>query len=954
MANEITMRVGFEGAPGGDAALQESVAKAKAAQEEAARASERAAQEEAEHLKLIEAQYGQLGPAAAKAYGQARTASEAARSAVTRFSEAAKSGGEGVEVAAREAASAVSKLEAEIRALRAAGGDVTALEAALASLRAELKATAADASGVASAFRGADAAIERFETVAKKSVRGAAQAAISAKVEIEQLAAETNRLRDSGKNVEVYERRLQSLEARYRGAERSAAIFRRAQKDVDDEFKLATVRAGEVEGQISSLTDAIILKFPKAEQTILGFGASLLTLRTAYAETRQFVSFMKETFGVDIDAAVKQSLAGWFELDDRIGALQRRMLGLAGEEVSLANKTKILAAANIQHGESVAEVEAAYAKLTEGMQEQRQQIAENQKGFQALLEAAAGTKVDDLAAGVDILTKSLNDLGVQIGDTAIFGAKSTQDLEGALQKLAGTQAFPEFLERLKQTERQLDAMRGVVDFLPTEAREKLERYIKLFDEQLKPILQSVPALAADAVAALEKFGVKTPRDISAAIDSLLGFQAAVQATGRVTTEQAQIIRTEARRIVEAIDQMPVAAQVQFADARDALEALASSVTGFADVALASFGVKTPEAIERSITSIDGLIAAFGPLGKVTAEQAAVVVAELQKILDAISILPAEQRAAMAEQETAVRALADQYGEIAVRRKQYAEDIVAAEEKQLAREKEILAERQEMLSTFASAFEQLQSKLDGKKGGDAAAAEVEKLKTELSGLEDLAILTPEQVARMAELQDQIGEATVASAAFATGNQAASLSVEEVDDAVVGLIDSLKANKQAWQDLPLASQEAIANMVGRLQQAGQEGTATAATIEDAFLTVGQIITQAGGSLGELGTAIDRNAEGVLDLRREFGSLQEGVDGLIEGTGKLGEAQKDAATLAKERSELAVKAAEEEKAALDASLESRGKEVEIMERQLVIWERVLVIAKEYKECVASTGFA
>lgn len=828
MGNEITMRVGFEGAPGGDAALQENLAKAKAAQEEASRATEKAAQEEAAHLALVQAQYGQLGPAAAKAYGQAEAAASEAAAAVSRFGDAAAKGGKGAERAAAQAAVAIEKLENEIRELRAAGG-----------------------------------------------------------------------------NVEVLEGQLRELNAQMERNVATAGKMRRALADAKDEFKASTARAGELEGQIGSLEGILNVL---GASTLGNVASKAVALQGAFLIT---VAAAKQIFDI-LDALTKQAGAAWEESLSRQDAAMRAASGETGQYA--ANLRNVLA----KNGYDVANASLA-------------DLMKMEEEFVGRLRAR-GAEMAKLSTQIKGDQKSLQD------DTAVT--------LGALKDLGAEQ-----LNNTAIAGRALDVVRELVARYK-ELGQEVPEALREWSVALERIAGQHESLLSILDRVLSAVGVRGPAAIDKQIDALREYAGEVERSGAVTADQAGLILSQIDQIRKALELLPESQQEAAAGMIASLEDLEERYRGLANVALSSFGVQTPDAIDRSIAKVDGLLAAFGPLGKVTAEQAAIVVAELQKILEAIALLPAEQKAAMVDQETAIRALADQYGEIAVRRKQYAADILAAEEAQLAREKEIVAERQELLSTFASTFEQLQSKLAGKQGGDAAAAEVEKLKTELAGLEDLAILTPEQVARMAELEDQIGSATVASAAFATGNKAASLSVEEVDGALVGLIDSLKDTEGGFANLPLAARAAVENMVGRLQQAAQEGTATGDTLNDVFLTVGRIVDEAGGSMGDLGTAINRANEDTLNLRREFGELEQGLAKTETAAKLLGETQKDAGTVAKEAAEAAVTAAKAQTEALEGTQKAQAANLELLERTATVWERIVGFAEAYKECLGSTS--
>jgi Mg2+ and Co2+ transporter CorA len=867
-SNELLLRMGVE-ASGVAAGAEEAVEQVKSAQQDLSASTARAAQEDADHLALVEAQYGQLGPAAAKAYGQATAAADAAGAASVAASKKATGSWRGFEVAAANAAGAVNRLEKEIEDLRAAGGNVTVLENRLEGLRAEAQ-----------------------------------------------------------RNSKAF------------------GEFRKNLRDVQDETKIAQRNAGEYEGTLTSLEDVVNSVNPALGNQVV----KLLAVQSAM--------FIVQNIGRDMAAGMRDIAVAIGVSDEAADKFAKNL-----EAKFSANPFKVFAS-------YLSEAQDKQAAFFENLSERMAaQVDETERASGALAQYALNLRNVLSGQGYDVAAASLEQLLVMEGEfrkriaergpaieklaTQIRGdQKALQDdtavTVGALAKLGDAE-----LQNAEKAKKSAEVVRELVQRYK-EAGIEVPGVLEDWNTRLQALVQSHENLATILDKVLSAVGVRGPAAIDKQIDALREYAGEVERSGNVTTDQAALILNSIEQIRRAIELLPEGQRQAAQGMLDALEDLEERYRGIAKVALATFGIQTPEAIGRSIEKVEGLISAFGPLGRVTAEQAAVVVAELQKILDAISVLPTEQRAAMADQEAAIRALADQYGEIAVRRKQYAEDIIASEEKQLAREKEILAERQELLSTFASVFDQLQAKLASRSDvAPGVDADVEKLRAELKQLQDIPLKSGEQVAQIAALEDELKKAAGTTLGFADAQKAATLTSQEVDDALAGLIDSIKGVEGGFANLPLAARYAVENMVGRLQQAAQEGTATKDVLNDAFVTVGRIIDEAGGSMGDLGTAINRANEDTLNLRREFGELEMGIAKAETAAKVLGETQKDAATISRERAEAAVKAANEEAAAVNVAKEAHAGVVVFLKEEVDLSARLLVIWKELKECMASASF-
>lgn len=850
MGNEVILKIGGEEDPSLNAALGEAAAKQKKLQEDAAAASRAAAEQEEADLKLIQAQYGQLGPAAAKAYGQAQASATAAAAAVDNFGKLAERGAKGAERAAGQAAVAIEKLEAEIKQLRATGADTEFLEGKLRELRAEMERNAVTAGKM------------------KKAIR-----------------------------------------------------------DAGDDIRATTAGAGELEGQIGSLEGIFNALGAK---TLGSFASKLVAVQGAFLIT---VAAAKQIYEI-LDVLTKDAAARWE------ASLERQ-----AEREEIASGAALHYAQNLRNVLAKQGYDVASASLS--------QLIAMEDEFQGRLRAR-GPAIEKLAEQFRGNRKSL------IDDTAV--------VLGALDEVGGAE-----LANTELAKKAAAAVSEVIERYKTAGKE-VPVILQDWNAYLQMLVGTHASLLSILTKVLDAIGIKGPEAINKQIDAVREYSVEVERSGKVNADQAILMLAQIDQIRKAIQLLPEHHRAAFLAMLQDLEKTEERYRHVAEVALAAFGVKTPEAIERSVVAIQGLIEAFGPLdsvsafeklagqidqfqsrfgkfGSVTAEQARLIVGEIQKILDSIALLPPAERAALAEEEALLRAQGHAYAQIALQRKEYSEDILATEEKQLEREKEILKERQELLSQFASVFDQLQAKL--RQSPEAGPnADVSALQAQIKALEDLPQRTLDQVNQLDALKTRLASAQQAQAAFAAGARDASLSVADVDDAIAGLVDSLKGVEGGFNNLPLASREAIENMLGRLQQAAQEGTATAATLNDAFLTVGQIIDQAGGSLGALGTALNRNAEDTLNLRREFGELEAGISDTADATGRLGDAQKDAATKAKEASDAAIKAAGEQAEAYKNLADAAGKANEQATTNLSNMERLLQVSLALKECWATTS--
>lgn len=437
---------------------------------------------------------------------------------------------------------------------------------------------------ISRASKSAGEAMEHFQKQAESGGKGAQRSAAQAQLAIDKLETAIEAARRTGGPVSTeWERRLVSLREEMRRGVETAGRFAAAQKDVQDELAASTEKAASFDEQATNLTDAIIKRFPKAQAAVIGFGASLATLQTAYSETRQFVDFMRERFGVDIDKAVQESIQGWALLIDEVVHGEERAQQAAERT---ANAAKIAAALGLERGKAgAAAVEDAQALLAqfEAIQQQIYQI--NQSGTQGLRDLAeglAGIKTEDLE---ERLNRTLDVVSL---------------FNGNMAELAASPSFPAFAEEVRKLAEILDkhgeALRAnlsgqeLIDF---------EAAVDTFQGSVRAKLAATVAFAVEATKdLLEAFGVQTPEAIRKSTDSLRGLIEVYGGLGKVTQEQAVQVAAEADRILKAIALLPPGQRAALADITASLHATSDVYRQHAED-VAAFAASGTKAIEEA-------------------------------------------------------------------------------------------------------------------------------------------------------------------------------------------------------------------------------------------------------------------------------------------------------------------------------------------------------------------
>ncbi len=668
----------------------------------------------------------------------------------------------------RTSEEALGKAEAALRKLGPALG-----------FKEDLKLVPPELEEVSRASKEAGSAMERFGAQAGKSVRGAQTAAVQAQGAIVRLEGAIERARATGGIVPPeWEKRLASLRAEMARNVTEAGRFVAIQKDVQDELAASTERAAGFDEQATTLTEGIIARFPKAQAAIVGFGASVATVQLAYRETRQFVDFMRDRFGVDIDKGIKEGIQAWAEFVDFVVNSEDRIQEAIDLEV---NAGLISDRLRRQQGETLQELTARIDSYSAGLRQARLDMEAGDEAAQEFAEGVAGIEVGDLEKRIQSLLDVLGQFKGDFGD------------------LASSAVFPRFAGEVK------------------EISEVLRRY----KETLRATLSG---------------------------QELIDFDAAV------TTFERSVRDKLAGTVAYAVEQT---------------KAL-----------LAVFGVQTPEAIRKSVESLRGLIEVFGGLGKVTHEQAAQVAAEADRILKAIALLPASQREALADTVASLHATSDAY-------RKHAEDVTAfaasgtkaIEEATAARlaawekEKEALAGLSEEAGSTRAA---LLKSLDTKKpeaGDDRRATDP---RGELAELKLKPIQTEEDLARIEELQDQLG-------GLRQKQEEARAGSEQVEAAIARFRQELEATGTALSTL---DQEGISVLLSRLQQTAEESGVTASQISEAFAGVDTVVAKAKERAAELNSsavAAQEVARGAAAQAQALGQGAQDIVGSVDTAGQ-----------------------------------------------------------------------
>lgn len=875
-----------------------------------------AAAEEEAQLRVVEAQYGQLGAAAAAAGEAAAAGAAAATVAAERLAVAVGAASE-VEVAANGAASeAAAAREADARAFAAA-------EAARSRRSVEGEAAREKAiAAAAEAYQTAETVAERAFAQAQAGAKGAERSIALATIATEEFEVAIAAAEQAGGNTSVLEARLAAVRQKTDQATTALGRYRAAAADASDKVKVATAKSGEFEGQLGSLEAVLNTVSPSlgnlaSKGVAIGGGIGIGVLAI------QQLSEVVEKLGKKAADAYADSLSHEIDLSERLSGSSVRLaqnlkniLAKEGYDVAGLSLSRLLdldqelaerlqartaaakRLADAIGGDAIA-LHDSTATLLQGLEKAREGHELNSKQAKRVLVEldAEIAKYEDIGRVAPVaLLKARHALEAIARTAADVRAEHDKLLEAVGVKSAA--AFFKGAEDIHRYVSELQiggAATAEAGGLIVQYVDGLRAQLRLLPEDQRVAAQGILAGLEDIAkgyretgeVALRAFGVQAPDAIQRSIESLIAYSKALTDSGAVTGAEGLKIIGAIKQVRDQIDQLPAA---QRSAAAASLAALDKIETGYRDVAAVAqkeFGLSTPGEIQRSVESLQTLAESFGPLGHVSREQAEKVRDSALQIQGAIALLPPEQRAAVVDQIASLQRLVDKYGFAAQKQQAFARDTAAA-----------FKEVTEIISASLDSFLQ---KVDEVKRASIAAGkggDLEGLKKEVVDLQRASaggLLTQDQQNRLNEVTDLLHDQGVAVSDLtdATGEQRTVngqlvISQEAVDSSLHDLLGSLFQSRDAWNALGTDARASIESQVSALQEAGRSGFATEGYIRSAFAAINDVFTAAGQGTTDLSLRLAETTDGTLDLRSAFAALDYATAAAAGSQAGLGAAQ------------------------------------------------------------------
>ncbi len=918
----------------------------------------------AQHISELGGEIPLKTDAAQEALKRAEEAARRAAAQARAFGEEARAGGTGAGEAAGKAAAAIAKLEAEVAKLKAAGRNVEALEAELKALQAQTVAiptsmqaaeeavarfgakAAGSGKGAAVALGAATAATDQLEAeIDQLAAKGVKVDAFRAKLDAMRVSIEANTLK-AGKMRGAMADASDALKvATARGGELSGQMG-----SLDGVLRLLGAGSlAETAERALALQGAFLITVATAKQFYDILEKLTKYAGNAWAEdlirqqeaadaasgaTARYAANLRNVLaqqGYDVAAdSVQGLMEKEREFQDRLRArgpaVDKLLAQIRGDLTALADDTAVTLGAleelaKVKGGdpfESAKASGAAYAELLR-MIESRSQ--------------ATGSASNDLTAGLKSVSEGL----LAIGSPAT--ARAVGDLEAVAQALANTaleaagvrttaaeiaafaKASVDAAEPVKNLALRVSdlndpakakrAAAAVTELVQKykDAGDEVPPVLQKWDTYLQRLVGTHVTLASRAKEMLEAVGVQTPDAIADTVRALEDYSREIELAGGHTTASAKLMLDGIEGVRTAMDKLPESARADVQGLLDRLQEYEQGLRQTADAAAATFGVTTPAAISRSIEALQGLIATWGGVSGTTQEQAARIAAEAQKIRESIATLPEAERDAAAAQAQILEGITVTYGKVAGSRQKFAIDILEAERKAAEEEARLIEERRQRLESLADAigstFSQLRQSLEKPaQGGEDIAALTEQIQAlEKANID--AGLSLEELDKLGELRGQLAGAQQAAAGWGQEAKKTTLGAQEVDAALSGLFDTLAQDGgRAFREIGEIQRDEIASMLDRLQETASRSGVSGDEINAVFGRIGEIVQEAGGSVGDLTNDIARSQESTLDLGRELERLSPKLDAAGEGMGKIGEEAKTTA----ERQEEAAKKTEE----------------------------------------------
>lgn len=260
--------------------------------------------------------------------------------------------------------------------------------------------------------------------------------------------------------------------------------------------------------------------------------------------------------------------------------------------------------------------------------------------------------------------------------------------------------------------------------------------------------------------------------------------------------------------------------------------------------------------------------------------AAAAKAAVQAVLAEVDRLPPGVRSNLELAAKYVGILAPEHEAAAEAAEEHAERAATAAKRLAAEERAALEERRKELRSIGDEFERLYDRLDRRpsSGSDARTGlqqDLEALEREKRELENQVVLEPEDLGRLdalsqriSELRQQVQEAGADAQQWGEDSRSAS---EAVDAAIAGVIDSLSSQ---YATLTAGQQQAIENLLARLQSLGQSGAATGQDVANSLRQIIGVLESTGAPADALHQSLERIEGRGLDVGRAFEELRARV--------------------------------------------------------------------------------
>lgn len=299
--------------------------------------------------------------------------------------------------------------------------------------------------------------VAKFGEVAQVSVRGAAKAAVEAKISLEQLEDEVHRIQASGGVVRPEDiARLQSLRVGYENATIAAGRARKAQQEVADDLRAATIRSGEFEGSLSSTEDVLNQFSPSLGRLAVSFSAlaaAMVFLKDGARAVADATRVVGESFGASkasidefagsIDKlgdvthpldAIKAQLSLVQSAVEKISDYTDHIEALNEVERNREQITRRLTAAGVAYEDNILSIANALQHYEDVQREATIEAAKFDQVFRQAVEQGVGISADKLDEKITSLLATVDAFG---GD---FG------------KLSKSSIFPDFVKQARSVE----------------------------------------------------------------------------------------------------------------------------------------------------------------------------------------------------------------------------------------------------------------------------------------------------------------------------------------------------------------------------------------------------------------------------------------------------------------------------------------------------------------------